>query len=278
MDFMGKICPYCKTEFKEDDEVVICSVCEMPHHKECWIENSGCTTFGCTGTIMGVDNYNNGLVCRKCGAAYTEGQRFCGSCGNVLLNDEKILMQQKGFGEGQQVDSYYSTPDTDYNSYQRSIDEDMKIFIGANEEYYFERFQKGSKVSWNWSSAFWGSYWYAYRRMYLMQFLYYVSYFLYVILLCLITFGIFFHTRNVAAASVVTLLVALVLPFVFSGILGNYLYKRHVEKHVKRARSMEGNMKEAYLRKKGGTSNVAVWTLIGLQVLPKIISAILANL
>ena len=53
MDFIGKICPYCKTEFKEGDDVVVCSNCEMPHHKECWIENKACTTFGCTGTMSG---------------------------------------------------------------------------------------------------------------------------------------------------------------------------------------------------------------------------------
>ena len=36
-------------------EIVQCSACEMPHHKDCWIENQGCTTFGCQGTIRGLD-------------------------------------------------------------------------------------------------------------------------------------------------------------------------------------------------------------------------------
>ena len=48
---VGKVCPYCKGVFSEDDDVVVCSECEMPHHKACWMENQGCTTFGCTGTI-----------------------------------------------------------------------------------------------------------------------------------------------------------------------------------------------------------------------------------
>ncbi|GHU64755.1 hypothetical protein AGMMS49983_11180 [Clostridia bacterium] len=42
-----KICPYCMTEIKVDEEVVLCSQCDMPHHRECWTENGGCTTFGC---------------------------------------------------------------------------------------------------------------------------------------------------------------------------------------------------------------------------------------
>ena len=49
--FLGKTCPYCKTPFEKDDVVVICSICDMPHHLSCWQENNGCTTFGCTGNI-----------------------------------------------------------------------------------------------------------------------------------------------------------------------------------------------------------------------------------
>lgn len=55
-EYIGKICPYCKTAFAEGDEIVQCSACEMPHHKDCWIENQGCTTFGCQGTIRGLDD------------------------------------------------------------------------------------------------------------------------------------------------------------------------------------------------------------------------------
>lgn len=53
--YVGKMCPYCRTAFTETDEVVVCSECEMPHHKDCWISNNGCTTFGCQGTIQGID-------------------------------------------------------------------------------------------------------------------------------------------------------------------------------------------------------------------------------
>lgn len=45
------ICPYCHSKLIDDREIIICSECNMPHHKECWVENNGCTTFGCEGTI-----------------------------------------------------------------------------------------------------------------------------------------------------------------------------------------------------------------------------------
>lgn len=53
-DYLGKKCPYCNTKFEEDDAVVFCKVCNMPHHLSCWVENGGCTTFGCTGDISGI--------------------------------------------------------------------------------------------------------------------------------------------------------------------------------------------------------------------------------
>ena len=62
-EYIGKTCPFCRTEFQEGDDIVVCSACDMPHHKECWIENKGCTTFGCSGTIKNIDGteyWNNG--------------------------------------------------------------------------------------------------------------------------------------------------------------------------------------------------------------------------
>ena len=96
-DYSGKICPYCKTGFTPEDEVVVCSQCEMPHHKECWIENQGCTTFGCMGTIKAADgsttsvtatqmNYEDtGYVfCTQCGTRNPSSSAFCTQCGNRL--------------------------------------------------------------------------------------------------------------------------------------------------------------------------------------------------
>jgi uncharacterized Zn finger protein (UPF0148 family) len=32
--YVGKTCPYCKTPFKQDDTIVVCNACFMPHHFE----------------------------------------------------------------------------------------------------------------------------------------------------------------------------------------------------------------------------------------------------
>lgn len=44
----GLNCPYCQTPMKPGARRSVCSSCGIPHHTECWGENGGCTTFGCT--------------------------------------------------------------------------------------------------------------------------------------------------------------------------------------------------------------------------------------
>jgi TM2 domain-containing membrane protein YozV len=44
----GATCPYCRTAFETDDEIVTCSGCATRHHADCLEENGGCTVFGCS--------------------------------------------------------------------------------------------------------------------------------------------------------------------------------------------------------------------------------------
>lgn len=47
IDQTGKICPYCQSPIKPDSHPVVCTSCGIPHHRQCWEENGGCTSFGC---------------------------------------------------------------------------------------------------------------------------------------------------------------------------------------------------------------------------------------
>lgn len=114
-EYIGKTCPFCKTEFSADDDIVVCSNCDMPHHKECWIENQGCTTFGCTGTIQGVDgsvnsvtstgfNYSDNqsvasanVYCTSCGAPNARTQSFCTKCGTRLSSSTPANNTGQGY-------------------------------------------------------------------------------------------------------------------------------------------------------------------------------------
>ncbi len=41
------LCPYCQTSIEIGIEKVYCNRCNLPYHKDCWHENSGCAAFGC---------------------------------------------------------------------------------------------------------------------------------------------------------------------------------------------------------------------------------------
>lgn len=80
-NYIGKICPFCKTEIAEADAVKVCPACGIPHHEGCWEENHGCTTFGCAEQHYEAQHTNPTAVCTNCGAPLGDGQAFCPKCG-----------------------------------------------------------------------------------------------------------------------------------------------------------------------------------------------------
>ena len=82
-NYVGKICPFCKTEITETDAVKVCPACGIPHHEGCWEENHGCTTFGCSEQHYEAQHTNPTDVCANCGAPLGDGQAFCPKCGTA---------------------------------------------------------------------------------------------------------------------------------------------------------------------------------------------------
>lgn len=79
--YIGKLCPFCKSKFKEGDSVKVCDACGIPHHQECWDENKGCSTFGCSEQHYEPQGTNATNVCTNCEAVLGDGQEFCPKCG-----------------------------------------------------------------------------------------------------------------------------------------------------------------------------------------------------
>lgn len=103
-EYVGKICPYCKTEIKEGDEVKVCPECGIPHHAACWEENKGCTTFGCKEQHYEEQHTNPTAVCSSCGAPLGDGQAFCPKCGTPKNTPKKNVCGKCGaeLQEGQE--------------------------------------------------------------------------------------------------------------------------------------------------------------------------------
>jgi len=139
-DYVGKVCPFCKTKFQLGDDIVVCSECDMPHHKECWVENQGCTTFGCLGTIKSsVDAETTVTVVE------------------MDFEDEKNSYSANDYR------NYQPYPDANNNL-------ELQQLIGFNEEYYIPKFlqlkNQFKQTSWNWASFWFAPYWMIYRKMY----------------------------------------------------------------------------------------------------------------
>lgn len=101
--FKNKICPYCQSKIKDDLDVIVCSLCGAPHHKECYEENGGCTTYGCKNnpstvkeervdvgglTIPAARNLVNQVKlreCPNCKKEVEETSNYCKHCGYNLI-------------------------------------------------------------------------------------------------------------------------------------------------------------------------------------------------
>lgn len=95
-NYIGKVCPFCKTEIKEGDSVKVCPACGIPHHESCWEENKGCTTFGCSEQHYEAQHTNPTDVCQNCGAPLGDGQEFCPKCGIPKNTAKKNVCGQCG--------------------------------------------------------------------------------------------------------------------------------------------------------------------------------------
>ena len=275
--FVGKVCPYCKGEFTENDDVVVCSECEMPHHKDCWIENQGCTTFGCNGTIENPElmsrktdspdidaEFNIELFpsdsdfiqayCPACGSAHDPTDMFCKHCGHTfsLQNLNTVRQVPNVVGDQQYVGGAPQQP-----SYGLASDGEER-YIVQNIGYYQRKFHKmrsGNKsTSWNWAAFFLAPYWCIYRKMY----------------------GI--GAGVLGGAFVLSLLgvigsVLLLAGYVVFGIFANGLYMQYVQKQNTVGSSLQEPMLTQHIQKNGGTNTLsAVLTAIGYAALVRIIT------
>lgn len=286
-DYTGKICPFCKTEFKPGDDIVVCSDCDMPHHKDCWVENQGCTTFGCLGTIKNADSgattvtatqmnydepraaYSNSVVyCTRCGAQNPSSSAFCSKCGNRLTTVAEVHTQAPVYTQANPNNSNpysyvnqqnsYST--NSYTGYQGvGLDADLQLLVRTKTEYYIPKFQElksqNKQTSWNWPAFLVAPYWMIYRKMY--------GYGAAVL-------GINFILSLIGSGflSLVSLAGYIVL-----GIFANSIYMKFLEGKANQAKAMNEPYKSQFIAQNGGVNTTAtVLTIVGYALLVIIFS------
>ena len=263
--YIGKICPYCKSPFTEDDEIVVCSDCDMPHHKDCWIENKGCTTFGCQGTIQGIDfevdtsissapkyevrdavsvnDPEQPAFCSKCGAQLTVGMAFCSKCGAQVVASQQNASQNTYSQRVTEVTSKLSSEiKTVMNDYKTNdyLDPELGDYIGSKKEYYLNEFStlksQNKYNSWNTFAFLISPFWCMYRKMYIPG---------------AVILGIDFILAIIGGAVSGILAIAVA---VLVGIFANYFYMYDLEQRIAKGKGLSGTQKAVYLEQKGDTN------------------------
>ena len=295
-DYIGKICPYCKSPFKEGEDIVICSVCEMPHHKDCWVDNQGCTTFGCSGTIKSpsdaspddmsfeIELYDEGAptekesastanyrYCTKCGAQNFSSSVFCCQCGSSLNQIPERQQAQPKYSTATTGSNPYSYvqpgyyPNSGNNGYGTqntaftfNSQTNVEMLIGKNVEYYMPKFNdmKARNTKSSWN---WCAFLFTpYWMIYRKMYGYGAAVLGGMFLLSVIG-GVFLSLVSLAA-------------YIVFGIVGNYVYMQTLEKKALQMDMLTGSYKTEYANKNGGTNTVAtVLTIIGYSILLTII-------
>ncbi len=194
-------------------------------------------------------NAETKMFCPACGGECRLGQNYCPNCGSSL-NVGQFQNEQIPYASAQGPYHQYSAQE--HNEPRLAVTEsDLAYFICDNQAYYRNKFAKmrmtNSKVSWNWCSFLFGTFWLAYRKMYG---------------LCAAAYFIPLVCSNLLPAPV-RLLLSLILWICF-GLFGNYAYMRHAEKHILTGKTMDDNSKKYYYITKGGTSGRSLFIYIVL--------------
>ncbi len=300
--YIDKNCPFCKSTFGQTDTIVVCSQCDMPHHKECWIENQGCTTFGCLGTIQSPTAPSADAVgvapasaeypyrqevaavfCTQCGTRCSTGDSFCASCGNRLRlvgAPESLPTGQttypspppplpssvypQSFGQGAYPPQNPYGYGGAYATGAPSIspEDGDRVLFIQTNEPYYLKHFSKLKASSSIAAWNWASFFLSVYWCFYRK-MYKIGF----LLLGVHVVGLFLPTE---AQCVVALTYT-----VSMGVMGNYLYMQHVDKAVNLARLLPENQKSIYLKQHGGTS---IGTAIGVCMSLSIFSFIVTSL
>jgi hypothetical protein len=134
IDNPQKICNHCEKPVERQEDCILCPVCISPHHYECWYENSGCSSEGCTYKIKVLENSIVEITSIK----------------SILVNAEYLINQRKyqqAINECQRILNVEDNLDAKllYNKAVRLENAKSKLIERANKEFENENY-KESKI------------------------------------------------------------------------------------------------------------------------------------
>ena len=291
LDVKGLTCARCKDYLFEEDDVVYCPVCGAPHHRSCYNELGHCALEELHGTeneynrpsvTENKEEHNNKTTkCEICGGEYDSSLSKCPKCSSPNFNTIN------GFAS---FDFLGGIP-ADQDLGDGVTAEDAKNFVFANTHRYIPKFatlNEKQKKSWNWLGFLLPAPWMLSRKMYkggiLVLLLSIISAFLlYPFLFKLETLGTVFNYSYDMFNSLPEIGYLVVgLAFlgssmqiainIFIGIFGDYIYKKHAIKTIKKIKSESSDVQADY-RKFGGVNFIVFFLgIFAMRNIPLILA------
>lgn len=243
-------CKICNEDISNVDVVKACPKCGEIYHKSCY-EVNGCQNYSCSAKSAGgyCDSCghklaNNAIFCTNCGKKINHGKNICRHCGSTLQEDSEFCP----------ICGFSQKPVEGITEEEVKTNTDIDNFVGAKAYYYRPKFKEmeitKNPISWNWCGFLFTAYWLAYRKQYFLLFIYE--------LVVLVTFALIL-------SGIITEDIEIILGIalsVFTGLFGNYLYMKKVNKNVEMMKNMNEDQKYYHCISKGGTSGWMIFIYI----------------
>lgn len=199
---------------------------------------------------------NRFIYCSKCGKKSSKDAKFCTNCGNKLITiEDSIKNTTENIKDAiKNNETYRNFTDNNYDeNYRADFDNrDMVNFIQTKEEYYIPKFkeiqERYKSTSWNWAAFFFNSWWFLYRKMYVIGF---------GLIVADILIGLLMPTVSLIASIAIA---------VISGLYGNIAYLKHIQKQLNSFTNMGEDIKQRLILNKGGV-NIAIPIILAIIII-----------
>ncbi len=162
MDYKKYICPVCRNNFKEDDDVVVCPDCGTPHHRACWFENGKCFNHASHGKEEIVFEKTEDKTDEKAEKITAEFSHVEGSV-NEKAEDSDFVFKPNDPELAVNPSSTILINGREAFYYQISVRKNMKYYIPT---FSLISDSKSKVFSWNVAAFFVPLAWSFYRKMY----------------------------------------------------------------------------------------------------------------
>lgn len=175
INYTGSICPICKKDFTEDDDIVVCPECGTPYHKNCYSSIGHCMFQDKHGqyeyqiknneNTASDDKVNETLICPYCSSKNPISSKICSKCGSPLSQNKNVKSSYQNI----------NTPFSSFNKINKDENfngvtaQNLSDYVGPNSFYYIPEFKNikdfGSS-RFNFSAFLFSGIWFLYRKQY----------------------------------------------------------------------------------------------------------------